>query len=151
LRSKIRFGVTRDEQSLRSLFHAEREIGPLVVKHEGVVVGWSMALVTQMSDSAHFGNLRVATILDCIADEGSEVASINLTADHLSRKGADILITNQAFGPSQQAFLAAGFRPGPSNYVLAASPKLASAIGGEPVASGQIYVTRSDGDGRINL
>jgi hypothetical protein len=151
LRPRVRFGVTRDEQALRSLFRAKREIGPLVVKREGVVCGWSMALLTQMRDNPHFGNLRVATILDCIADEGSEVASIRLTADYLLSKSADIVISNQAFRPSQQAFLSAGFRQGPSNYVLATSPKLASAIGGEPVASGLIYVTRSDGDGRINL
>jgi hypothetical protein len=104
-----------------------------------------------MQDSRHFGNLNVGTILDCVAAADSRTAAISQTANLLARLGADIVLTNHAHGSLQQACLQAGFRQGPSNYVLAASPRLVTAIGGSPVACGQIYLTRADGDGRINL
>jgi hypothetical protein len=150
-RGEIQFGVTRDDAALRLMYHGPREIGPLVLKRDGAVCGWSMALLTQMQNNPHFGNLRVGTILDCVADEDSRVAAIVRTTEYLTEAGADIVVTNQSFAPWQQSFRDAGFLPQRSNYVLAASPKLSAAIGGKPVASGRIYVTRGDGDGRINL
>ena len=150
-RMQIQFGVARDQASVPLLYRSGREIGPLVIQHDGVICGWSMALLTPMQNNVHFANLRVATILDCIADDEHRVAAVTRTVEYLAQAGADIVITNQSHAPTQQAFLDAGFRPGPSNYLLAASPKLAAAIGGTPVKSGSIHLTRSDGDGPINL
>jgi hypothetical protein len=149
--AEIRFGVLRDEASIRRLYPTDREIGPLAIRRNGAITGWTTALLTRMQDSRHFGNLNVGTILDCVAAADSRTAAISQTANLLARLGADIVLTNHAHGSLQQACLQAGFRQGPSNYVLAASPRLVTAIGGSPVACGQIYLTRADGDGRINL
>jgi hypothetical protein len=111
-----------------------------------------MAVVTQKQGDQHFGNLTVGTILDSIAvDDTDRTALVSLTVEKLVSFGADLVISNQSHAGMGQAYKRAGFRRGPSNYLFAASPKLAAAIGGTPVAGGRVYVTRADGDGRINL
>jgi hypothetical protein len=150
-RSEVSFSASRDLTSIQQLYSNPREIGPIVVRKGGEVVGWSMALVTQMQGSAHFGDLRVATILDNFAHSEDRAATIARTCRFLADAGADIVIANQSHESWKTAYHQAGFRTGKSNYLFAASPKLASTIGGAPIASGRAYVTRADGDGRINL
>lgn len=150
-RSEVSFGVSRDLESIQQLYSNPREIGPIVIHKGDKVAGWSMALVTQMQGSAHFGDLRVATILDNFGHASDRAAIVSKTCEFLADAGADIVIANQSHESWKTAYHQAGFRTGKSNYLFAASPKLASAIGGSPIASGRAYVTRADGDGRINL
>ena len=69
-----------------------------------------------------------------------------LAIEEATRLGADLLITNQAYTALQEACLGAGWRRGPSNFILATSKALSKELDPELV-----YVTRRDGDGLINL
>ena len=148
---KCSFAVSRDAVALPE-FHPEsdKRMVRLLVKRSGKPVGWAAALLTQMQDDKYFGNLKVATILDCLAGEAEMPAAIAAVTAELGRRGADLVITNQTHALCQEAFRAAGYLSGPSNYCLGISKTIATAVdaaGGD----GTIYVTRADGDGRMHL
>jgi hypothetical protein len=103
-----------------------------------------------MRDHKYFGNLRVGTVLDCVAAPEAAGPVVWLSARMLARAGADVVLTNQQHLLWRNAFRHAGFFPGPSNYLLAMSKGLseeAAQRGGHDA----IHITRGDGDGRIHL
>ncbi|MEO8593000.1 MAG: hypothetical protein ABI759_06750 [Candidatus Solibacter sp.] len=108
--------------------------------------GWAVLLDTQMRDHKQFGDMRVGTIVDCFGPIDSAGAVMRGATSLLERRGVDLLVSNQSHGAWLGGLADAGFRAGPSNYLLALSPKLAEAVGG-----GGIHVNRGDGDGPIHL
>src|SRR6185436_19194908 len=113
-----------------------------VVRDAGETVGWAVCLNTAMQAHSHFGNLRVATVLDaaCSPEIGPLLAA-RLTGA-LAAEGADLVVTNQSHAQWIDAFRRAGSLSGPSNYLLAMSKTLSAAVG-----SGleRVHVTRGDG------
>jgi hypothetical protein len=99
-----------------------------------------------MSGNPYFGNLRVATLTDCVGSAEAVRSGCMLAIQQAKRLGADLLITNQAYARVQEACLGAGWRPGRSNFLLATSKGLSKDLDPELV-----YVTRRDGDGLVNL
>ena len=98
----------------------------------------------------HFGDLTVATILDCAAPAEAAAMVSCLVSAEIETSGADLVVTNQSHTMWQRAFRESGFLAGPSNYLLATSKPLSQDI----LAAGgvdRIHVTRGDGDGRIHL
>ena len=106
--------------------------------------GWAVLLDTAMHDHKQFGDLRVGTIVDCLAPLQGAPAVIATAARVLEDRGVDLIISNQLHHSWCAALEQAGFRKGPSNFLLALSP----AFG--PV-QGEIYINRGDGDGPIHL
>lgn len=149
---ELRFAVRRDAAVLGELYpRCEERLRIYHVRSGRASIGWAAALLTRMRGHAHFGDLRVGTILDCAATPDAFFTVAALADEALGDEGADVVITNQTLPRWRQAFHAAGFRPGPSNYHLACSPRLAQALSFSPVAGGLVHVTRGDGDGRIHL
>lgn len=149
---ELRFAVRRDAAVLGELYPpGETRLRIYHMRSGRTSIGWAAALLTRMRGHAHFGDLSVATILDCAATPDRFDTVATLADEALGDEGADVVITNQTLPRWRQAFLAAGFRPGPSNYHLACSPRLAQALASSPVAAGRVHVTRGDGDGRIHL
>jgi hypothetical protein len=143
------FAVQRDRQALDILYPLHH--GPclaFVVRRGPTIVGWIVGVRTTMRDDPHFGNLTVATVLDCVSAPGASVAVACLGASALER-GADLLITNQSHVSWVEAFRSCGFLPGPSNYLLATSKPLSEAIAA--AGADRVHVVRGDGDGRIHL
>ena len=97
--------------------------------------GWAVVLDTQMEGHKQFGNMRVGTIVDCLAPPESAGAVIRAAAGLLEQRGVDLIISNQLHGAWCTALVESGFRMGPSNYLLALSPALAEAAGGEKMRS----------------
>ena len=150
-RERCSFGVLRDTSTLDTLYPlgSGRTLA-WVVKEAGRPVGWAAGLNTQMRDHKYFGNLRVGTVLDCVAAPKAAGPVVWLSARMLARAGADVVLTNQQHLLWRNAFRHAGFFPGPSNYLLAMSKGLseeAAQRGGHDA----IHITRGDGDGRIHL
>ncbi|HET9831041.1 MAG TPA: hypothetical protein VFP91_05015, partial [Vicinamibacterales bacterium] len=114
----------------------------------GEIVGWTVALNTQMREHNHFGNLRVATVLDAMALPGAAVAVASQVRRALAADGADLVVTNQTHEQWLDAFRRSGFLSGPSNYLFAMSKVLSQSVGD---AVSRVHVTRGDGDGRIHL
>lgn len=145
------FGVVRDTSTLDTLYPlgSGRTLA-WMVKQDGRPVGWATGLNTQMRDHKYFGNLRVGTVLDCVASPEAARPVAWLAAQMLAQAGVDVVLTNQQHSLLRNAFRQAGFFPGPSNYLLAISKRLSeqAAQGGGHDA---IHITRGDGDGRIHL
>lgn len=151
-RRELRFGVRRDVNVLPELYPPqEPRLRIFRMLAAGETVGWATALLTPMHRNRYFGNLRVATILDAAASREFFFALAALVDAALEAEGADLVITNQSLPQWQQAFLEAGFRRGPSNFLFAASPALVKALSPTPIADGLVQLVRGDGDGRLNL
>jgi hypothetical protein len=143
------FSVVRDCATLDSLYPLDDPKYLAYVARRGdEVVGWAVALNTQMREHNHFGNLRVATVLDVAALADAEAAVAAHVRRALAEDGADIVVTNQSHERWVEAFRRAGFLAGPSNYLFAMSKLLSQSVGDR---FGRIHVTRGDGDGRIHL
>jgi hypothetical protein len=111
--------------------------------------GWAVLLDTPMHGHKQFGDLRVGTIADCLAPPGAAAEVIRGAARTLEERGVDLIISNQLHHVCSAALEAAGFRQGPSNFLLALSPALASLVSGR--GDGELHVNRGDGDGPIHL
>jgi hypothetical protein len=149
LRPEHSFAVRRDRATLEQLYPLEdnRHLA-YVATRDGHIAGWAVCLNTAMVDHSHFGNLRVATVLDAFGADGDASAIASRVADVLAAADADLIVTNQSRAMWVDAFRRAGFSTGPSNYLFATSKSLSAAIHD---AWHSVHVTRGDGDGRIHL
>ena len=89
-----------------------------------------------MQDHKQFGDMRVGTIVDCLAPPADAPAVMRAAAALLEARGVDLIISNQLHAAWSNALVHAGFLRGPSNYLLALSPAfaaLAAGIPGRPV------------------
>jgi hypothetical protein len=93
----------------------------------------------------------VGAILDCLADADAMATTAMLTDSELAKQGAELVLVNHSHLAWVDAFRAAGFLSGPSNYMLAMSKKLTEAIRGARNGEASVHITRGDGDGRIHL
>jgi hypothetical protein len=143
----IRFGVRRDPETLSFYYpFSDDRLKVWKLQRGTKVEGWFAMAISNMNGNAYFGNLRVATLTDCVGMPETIRSGCVLAIDQARRLGADLLITNQAYAVAQEACQDAGFRRGPSNFLLATSKALTKELDQELV-----YVTRRDGDGLANL
>lgn len=149
-RNGCSFGVIRDRQTLMELYPAaDARLLRFLVERDGEPVGWAACFNSQMNGHAFFGDLCVATILDCIAAPEHASSLIALTTRALDSAHADLVVSNQTHRDWLDAFRRCGFLTSKSNYLLAMSPALANDVNSG--GSERIHVTRGDGDGRIHL
>lgn len=111
--------------------------------------GWAVLLDTQMQNHKQFGDMRVGTIVDCLAPPESAAGIVRAAAGLLEQRGVDLIVSNQSHSAWSQALVECGFRGGPSNYLLALSPAFAQAAG--TARLDQFHINRGDGDGPIHL
>ena len=114
-------------------------------------LGWVVMLDTQMSGHKQFGSMRVGSIVDCLASPADAAAVIRAATRFLKTRGVDIIISNQSSSAWCKALAANGYITGPSNFILALSPKLAERLTPLPEHKSAIHMNRGDGDGPINL
>ncbi len=151
VRASLSFAVCRDKKTLKDLYPAsETRVMRLLVRRGDAVVGWATTLDTQMKGDKYFGDLRVATILDCMARPDELTGVVYAISKTLQRGGADLILSNQSHNAWQDAFRRSGFLQGPSNYCLGISKAIADALQADEGTS-RIYFTRGDGDGRMHL
>jgi hypothetical protein len=144
-RAEMGLSVLRDAATMADLYRADdSRLKRYVLRKNSQIVGWSAGLVTPMKGNSNFGNLTVGTILDAMAPAEHLDAILGLTRDALGGQGAELIVANHTHPLWQQRLKALGFLSAPSNYILATSKALAS-------VNGPVYVTRGDGDGRLNL
>jgi hypothetical protein len=151
-RENCSFAVLRDRRTLESLYPpSDLRTRILLVERGNKPVGWSVFLNSKLSNDRHFGSLQVGSILDCLADVDAMTATAILTDSELAKLGADLVLVNHSHAFWVEAFRAAGFLTGPSNYMLAMSKKLTEALSCVERGEERVHVTRGDGDGRIHL
>ena len=145
--SSISVGVERTTHVL-PFFYPREAAGPRAwaLCRDRRVVGWFGLLITHMKNNAYFGNLTVATLTDVVGDRDAILAATVLAPAQARSAGADIIITNQQHHAVRDSCIAAGWRPGPSNFLFATSKALSADVDWD-----RAYVTRRDGDGLVNL
>jgi hypothetical protein len=97
-RAKDRYAMiaVRDAAILNTLYPSDNErFKKFKVLRQGEVIGWAVVLNTKMNGHKHFGNMRVGSVIDCLAIPGGEPQVILMATRHLKRLGADIIVTNQ--------------------------------------------------------
>jgi hypothetical protein len=123
----------------------------LRIRRDGTTIGWAVLLDTPMTGHKHFGNLRVGTIVDCLAAPEHAGIVVQRAAGILEQRGVDLIISNQSHTSWCNAFRRAGFLEGPSNRIFAASPQLGKLVDSLVENSGATHLTRGDGAGPIHL
>jgi hypothetical protein len=113
-----------------------------------VANGWAVLLDTQMRGHLQFGDMRVGSIVDCLATPQQADTVMRAAARVLEQRGVDLIVSNQLHRAWSEGLQQAGFRKGPSNFLLALSPALAQSV---EAADGDIHFNRGDGDGPIHL
>ncbi|MDQ6666365.1 MAG: hypothetical protein M3Z23_18460 [Acidobacteriota bacterium] len=151
-REDISVSVVRNASVLEELYPpGDARLRRYLITSSGQPFAWAVALLAPYQNHKYFGNLTVGVILDALGKPGVHTNALRLITAALAAENADLVVANFSHSRWCAAFRAAGFWPGPSNYLFAASPALAKACNGAPVASGLVHFTRGDGDGRVNL
>lgn len=151
-RDSYEFTAVRDRTAQDILFgDANARNITLRCTRDGGDIGWAVVRSTPMRDDKYFGGMRVGSIVDCLALPGQEFSIVELATRHLRALGSDIVVTNQTHARWIAALRDDGYLGGPSNFLFAASPKLAEALGPLETALGGIHFNRADGDGPIHL
>jgi hypothetical protein len=142
----------RDRESLNVLYPPEnRKAIRLKVMYGPEVAGWAVVLDTQMTDHKHFGGMRVGSVIDCLARPGRETAVVEAATAFLAGSGVDLVVSNQAQAVWGAAFRKSGYLRGPSNFIFAASRKLAERLAPFDVQTARMHVNRGDGEGPTHL
>jgi hypothetical protein len=148
----VEFGAVRDLAVLSQLYGSPgNAFIKVFVENAGLPCGWAVCLATQRTGDKYFGDLKLGSIVDLLALPGHEVGLIGAAVDRLRREGVDLIVTNQSFGRLGQALRSSGFVNGPSNFLFAASPKLAESLAPLDTRLPAFYLNRGDGDGPGNL
>jgi hypothetical protein len=147
-KGRYSFIAERDSRTLNALYtRSDRKFLRLRISRGGENLGWVVMLDTQMSGHKYFGNMRVGSIVDCLAAPEYAHCAACCATRFLERRGVDIVVSNQASSAWCTALAAAGFLKGPSNFILALSPKLADKLQPLDVSKSSFHMNRGDGDG----
>jgi hypothetical protein len=143
--------AVRDRATLDVLYPAlnPRFIRVMVEQH-GRPIGWATLLATPMQDHKYFGNLRVGTIVDCLAAPEHAQSVITAATHCLQDAAVDLIVSNQSSTAWTRGLARAGFLSAPSTFLFGASKPFA-ALSGSHVTLGDHHLNRGDGDGPINL
>lgn len=121
------------------------------VSERGRAIGWAVLLNTAMSANKYFGNMRVGTIVDCLALPENARKVIRAAAQILDSRGVDLMISNQSHPAWCRALAEAGFVEGPSNFLLTMSKQVIRMVDETDPERRAIHMNRADGDGPIHL
>jgi len=140
------FTAVRDGEALRVLYPSvETHLTRIEVKRDGTPLGWSV--VGERRKDAKYGDMRVGSVVDCWTVPGEALAVVRAATATLERQGFDLILTNQSHQLWCDAFRSAGYLPGPSNFIFAASKKLAELLTPFEEVRPRMHFTRADGDG----
>jgi len=145
-RQTCSFTAVRDAESLRILYPASQTLlTRIIMERNGAAIGW--AVVGERRRDTKYGDLRVGSVVDCFALPGKCFSVVRGATKTLERQGFDLILSNQSHRGWSEAFQAAGYLPGPSNFIFAASKKLAELLAPFEEVRPRMHLTRADGDG----
>jgi hypothetical protein len=140
------FTAVRNAEALRILYPPEQtHLTRLLLRRNGSAIGW--AVVGERRKDAKYGSMRVGSVVDCFALPGELFSVVRCATQMLERQGFDLILSNQSHRAWGAAFQAAGYLPGPSNFIFAASKKLAELLAPFEEVRPRMHLTRADGDG----
>jgi hypothetical protein len=86
-------------------------------------------------------------VVDCFALPEEWFSVVRRATETLERRGFDLILSNQSHQAWGEAFKATSYLSGPSNFIFAASKKLAELLAPFEEVRPRIHLTRADGDG----
>jgi hypothetical protein len=144
--------AVRDSANLNILYPKDRDrFIRLKVLQDRKVIGWAVVLTTQMSGHKHFGDMKVGSIVDCLALQQDARLVIETATDYLESAGVDLIVSNQSAHAWRQALQKAGYLTGPSNFIFVASKELTRLTEPLDLNLSRIHLNRGDGEGPTNL
>ncbi|NIV14825.1 MAG: hypothetical protein GWN62_27220 [Aliifodinibius sp.] len=153
-RCKDKFSMiaVRNNEALNILYpEGRKRFIRLKILQNGEVVGWALVLDTQMANHKQFGNMRVGSIVDCLALPQNTFEIVAAATMFLEKAGVDIIVSNQSHISWCRALRRAGFVSGPSNFIFAASKELAKLLIPFDTNKITVHLNRGDGDGPVRL
>jgi hypothetical protein len=142
----------RDSKVLNILYPKEsKRFIRLKILKDNKPIGWAVVLDTQLSNHKQFGNMRLGSIIDCLAFPENSYDVVKCASGFLKNRGVDLIISNQADQRWCAGLKQAGFFKGPSNFIIAASKKLSELLMPFDKNITSFHINRGDGDGPINL
>jgi hypothetical protein len=147
-RSRLSYTLTavRDSATLRTLYPAtDKHFTRLRVRRSGKDMGW--AVVGERRKDPKYGALRVGSILDVWAQPVDALPVIRAATRTLELAGMDLIVSNQSHKDWCAALENAGFLQAQSNFIFAASKRLAELLQAFEEKKSFIHFTRADGDG----
>jgi hypothetical protein len=146
------YSAVRDLETLDLLYPEENAtVIRLKVTIEKKIIGWLLILDTAMKGHRQFNNMRVGSLIDCLALKGYELQLMKAASIYLRQAGVDLIITNQAYQRYGDALTQLGFMKGPSNFIFATSKKLSKLLDPSDKNLGRMHINRGDGDGPMHL
>ena len=109
-------------------------------------IGWAVLQDALPGSSDHFGAMRVGTIVDGFASPEDAGAVIRASAEVLTQRGVDLIISNQSHRAWRGALSEAGFLRGPSSWLFAPAPALAALVAAVDPSGQAVHLNRGDGD-----
>jgi hypothetical protein len=144
--------AARDSESLNLLYPgSSRRYLSYRISREEKTLGWAVLLDTRMKNNKYFGNMRVGTVVDCLARPENAAAVVRAATRILEERDVDLLVSNQLEAHWCSAFRSAGFFAGPSNFSFAVSPDLSELLYPFDRVAHQVHMTRGDGEGPLHL
>jgi len=146
------FVALRDSGTLNLLYPpSNTKFLRLRILRDAKTIGWAIIMDTRMCRHAQFGNMRLGSIVDCLASPEHAYCTIACATKFLERRNVDLIVSNQASSAWCSALGKNGFMRGPSNFLLGLSPKLAQRLQPFGELKHHLHMNRGDGDGPINL
>jgi len=144
--------AVRNSESLNILYPAANErFLSYKVSRGNKILGWAVMLDTQMRSNKYFGNMRVGTVLDCLAQPEDAGALVRAATRVLEERGVDVIVSNQSQDHWCSAFRETGFFRGPSNFSFGVSRDLSNLLSPFESVASQAHMTRGDGEGPLQL
>jgi hypothetical protein len=144
--------AVRDVRTLRRLYPATNpKFLRLRVTRGGRDIGWAVALDARLRRHPHFGDLRLGSLVDGFAIPGGELDVTSAATTILRERGVDLIVSNQSHRLWCDAHVRCGFFSAASNFIFAASPRLAARLSPFEGRPGLLHLCRGDGEGPSGL
>ncbi len=143
----------RDATSMNALLPAQGWPPGIRLKVEGTgrTIGWVVVLDTAMKDDPRFGDLRVGSIVDCLADPADAGDVVFAATRFLRQRGVDIIVSNQAHPAWALGFAQNGYAVLPNKRMFAPSPALRALLEPFEETAKGLHLTNMDGHGPMAL
>jgi hypothetical protein len=140
------FLAVRNAETLGILYPGGKFLR-MKVSTGGKTVGWAVALDPQMQWDKRYGDMRLGSIVDCLALPEHALYVVSAARRVLERRGVDLVICGHSHPAWRSALSGAGFVEGPSDFAFGTAPELAAKIAAAS-AFDKLYLMRGDGNAR---
>lgn len=123
----------------------------LRVDLKGCTVGWAAVMDTQMQANENYGDLRVGSIVDCLARTEHAGEVVAAASAFLARSGVDMIVSNQAHPAWARGFAQNGYAVLPNRRLFAVSPALRDLLAPFDDTARGLHLTNMDGHGPMAL